>query len=80
MLVPKAGCAVRLKRADGQTWTGGTDGHGCPSSREGAAYTTSEVTLTATELRSWDRGFDAKGKQVWGSTAGPYIFVKETGK
>jgi hypothetical protein len=80
MLVPKAGCAVRLKRADGQTWTGGTDGQGCPSSREGAAYTTSEVTLTATELRSWDRGFDAKGKQVWGSTAGPYIFVKETGK
>lgn len=77
MLLPKAGCAVHLKSTDGLTWTGGTDGTGCPSSREGAAYATSEVTLTPTELRTWDRGFDASGKQVWGSTAGPYVFVKE---
>lgn len=80
MLLPKAGCAVRLARTDGLTWTGGTEGTGCPSSREGAAYTTSEVTLTPNELRSWDRGFDSTGKQVWGSTAGPYIFVKEIAK
>lgn len=77
MLVPKAGCAVKLTRAESGEWTGGTDGTGCPSARQGAAYTTSEVTLTATELRSWDRGYDAQGKQVWGSTAGPYVFVKE---
>ena len=77
MLVPKVGCAVTLKRKDASSWNGGTEGTGCPSSREGAAYTTSEVTLTPTELRSWDRGFDAQGKQVWGSTAGPYVFVKE---
>jgi hypothetical protein len=23
---------------------------------------------------TWDRGFDAEGKQVWGATAGGYIF------
>lgn len=77
MLVPKAGCAVKLRRTEAGLWTGGTEGTGCPSSRDGASYATSEVTLTPGELRSWDRGFDAQGKQVWGSTAGPYIFVKE---
>ncbi len=77
MLVPKAGCAVKLTRDGSGNWTGGTEGTGCPSSRDGASYTTSEVTLTPTELRSWDRGFDAQGKQVWGSKAGPYVFVKE---
>ncbi|MEY2746457.1 MAG: CpeT/CpcT family, partial [Planctomycetota bacterium] len=25
---------------------------------------------------SWDRGFDAAGKQVWGSTKGPYLFER----
>ena len=80
MLVPKAGCTVHLKRGSGIEWSGGTEGTGCPSTRDGATYATSEVTVTPTELRSWDRGFDASGKQVWGSTAGPYIFVKETAR
>jgi len=44
----------------------------------GASYASSEVTLTATELNTWDRGYDAGGAQVWGSTKGPYRFVKES--
>jgi hypothetical protein len=36
----------------------------------------SDVTLSAEELVTWDRGYDAAGKQVWGSTKGPYMFKR----
>ncbi len=77
-LVSRQGCAITLKR-DEKTgaWIGSTDGNSCLSTLRGAAYATSEVTMTRTMLQSWDRGFDASGKQVWGATKGPYVFLKE---
>jgi len=75
-LALRAGCAVVLRKS-GQGWTGSTVGKGCASDLRGASYATSEVTITPTEMRSWDRGFDAGGKQVWGAERGPYIFVRQ---
>lgn len=43
-----------------------------------ASYATSEVELRANGFTSWDRGFDASGRQVWGATAGPHQFVRRT--
>ncbi len=75
MLQPREGCTVALRRApDG--WRGATRGTACASDLRGAAYATAEVTLDATQMRSWDRGYAADGKQVWGANAGPYVFVK----
>jgi CpeT protein len=80
MLQLRSGCAVHLRVLDAaaQTpvWQGETLGHGCASERSGAAYATAEVRLVPGRMTSWDRGFDAAGKQVWGATAGAYIFVK----
>jgi CpeT protein len=73
-LVPRQGCTVYLVPNSDGSWSGGTDGTGCSSALRGATYATSEVTLTSEELRSWDRGFDKDGKQVWGAEKGPYIF------
>jgi len=74
-LVERTGCAVYLTASDdGTSFTGGTEGKDCESTLQGATYATSEVTLTATTLRSWDRGFNDAGRQVWGATAGPYEF------
>ena len=84
MLQPRTGCAVHL-RAQGDAaqsptqsvvWQGATMGNGCASERSGAAYATAEVRLEAERMSSWDRGFDAAGKQVWGATAGAYVFMK----
>jgi hypothetical protein len=36
------------------------------------------VVLTPTGMETWDRGFDAANRQVWGATKGPYRFVKGT--
>ena len=73
--IERAGCAVELTW-DGQRFVGGTVGQGCESTLRGAAYATSEVTLDQDGLRSWDRGFDRAGTQVWGARAGAYVFVR----
>ncbi|MDX2116430.1 MAG: chromophore lyase CpcT/CpeT [Planctomycetota bacterium] len=77
-LLPREGCTITLRR-EGEMFTGSTDGRACASTLRGAAYATSEVTITEDALTSWDRGFDAESKQVWGAERGPYVFVKESG-
>ena len=76
----RAGCAVTLSwDAARGAFTGSTHGRDCASTLRGAAYATSEVTLEAGRLVSWDRGFDAAGEQVWGAVTGPYVFVRRGG-
>lgn len=75
-LVDRPGCAVLLRAVDPSTFAGSTLGSQCASTFRGAAYATSEVTVTATGLVSWDRGYDAAGKQVWGAEKGGYRFER----
>lgn len=70
----RSGCAVLLERKPDGTYAGATVGKACASDLRGAAYATSVVTLGAGEFVSWDRGYNATDVQVWGATAGPYIF------
>lgn len=73
----REGCTVFLTRTDADTFLGGTEGKECASDLNGATYATSEATLTADQMRSWDRGYNAADEQVWGAVAGPYIFDKK---
>lgn len=75
-LSERKGCAVWLKRAADGDFDGGTEGQGCASELRGAAWASSRVRLKADRMETWDQGFDAEGRQVWGATAGPYIFVR----
>lgn len=78
-LVLKDGCAVILNYSTSdQTFTGGTLPNACESSLRGAKFANSSVTVGPTMLVSWDQGFDAEGKQVWGAKKGGYRFVKAT--
>lgn len=72
----KEGCTVLMKHKDG-SYEGGTQGANCPSDLRGAKYTTTRIKLSAGRLESWDQGFDAAGKQVWGATKGGYVFIRE---
>lgn len=69
----RSGCEVILAPTR-QGFAGATRVRACPSELRGAAYATSEVSLTPTQMQSWDRGFDDTGRQVWGALTGPYIF------
>lgn len=72
----KDGCKVTLLSKDGE-YKGSTEADKCPSELRGAKYATTNITLRNGLLISWDQGFDASGKQVWGATKGGYQFVKE---
>ncbi len=76
LLVPRSGCTVTFRRDAVGAWIGSTTASECTTTYHGAAYTMSDVTLTLRSLNSWDRGYDNSGVQVWGSTTGPYRFVK----
>lgn len=81
LLVPteiedRQGCAILLRRLPDATFAGSTLGRLCLSSHRGASYATSEVRVSSSVLTSWDRGFDATGKQVWGAEKGGYEFTK----
>ncbi len=76
-LAAKEGCSVFLaKHPSGAVFSGETEEKTCLTSYQGASYTTSRVELSATQLASWDRGWDANGVQVWGAVKGPYLFDK----
>ena len=72
----KQGCEVILKKQTNDTFIGQTGEKTCPSELRGASYASSKVTVTPTQILSWDQGFDKDGKQVWGAVKGGYIFDK----
>ncbi len=76
LLVPQTGCGVTLNKVDDYTYNGETGGKTCAGGFAGAAYTTSEVTVTAMWLKIWDRGYDKNDQQIQGSTKGPLVFTK----
>ena len=73
----RPGCSVLLRKS-GDRWEGGTKGTACPSIRRPAATMTSALMLSKDGFVQWDRGFDEKGRQVWGSTEAGTPFVKRS--
>ncbi|HEX5854607.1 MAG TPA: chromophore lyase CpcT/CpeT, partial [Thermoanaerobaculia bacterium] len=73
----RPGCAILLRKS-ADRWEGGTQGAGCPSIRRTAATMTSALVVSRDGFIQWDRGFDEKGRQAWGSTEGGTRFVKRS--
>jgi CpeT protein len=73
----RTGCTVFLKKQKDGSFSGSTDGPSCESSLRGAKYATSKVTISADQIESWDQGFGADGKQVWGAEKGGYQFLRQ---
>lgn len=71
-----SGCTVVIFY-DGFQYGGQTRTGACKSERDDTAYTTSELTVLSSELKLWNRGFDADGNRVWGPGDGPHIFKKK---
>lgn len=76
LLLSQPGCNVTMRLDDSKAWIGSTEPNQCAATTDGAAYSMSSVKMTQKEIQSWDRTYDSNGKQVSGSTTGPYIFVK----
>jgi CpeT protein len=76
-LEAREGCAIILHARSNGTFVGSTHQQDCLSSLRGASYATSEVVISKDKLVSWDRGWDATGKQMWGAVKSGYQFVKQ---
>ncbi|WP_298426120.1 chromophore lyase CpcT/CpeT [uncultured Kordia sp.] len=75
LLKEREGCAVILKK-EGNMYTGSTNEKDCKSTMRGASYATSEVTIKANVIESWDRGFDSNDEHVWGAEKAGYVFKR----
>jgi len=78
LVVPRIGCSIYLQKKNEIEWSGATKPQACESTLRGAAYASSQVAISPTHIHWWDQGFDNAGKQIWGATEGPYIFIKES--
>jgi hypothetical protein len=78
-LEDRNGCSIYLHKKSKKEFYGSTNNNDCESNLRGAKYATSKVVISPKLLSSWDQGFDATGKQVWGATKGGYLFVKKEG-
>lgn len=66
-------CSVFLRRS-GDDYVGNTPVDGCPANVRGAVRIKNHIVLRSIGMDTWDRGFDAAGKQVWGAKAESYQF------
>lgn len=72
-------CTVYLKRSPGG-YVGKTPSQGCPANVRGAVRITNTIELNPEGMNTWDRGFDANGKQVWGAESEAYQFRRTTNR
>jgi uncharacterized lipoprotein YbaY len=75
---PTVVCAVFLKPTP-EGFSGTTEATGCPANVRGAVMIRNRIRLHPNGMDTWDRGFDAQGKQVWGAGDEPYQFLRPTG-
>ncbi len=68
-------CSVFLKPS-GDDYIGNTPADGCPANVRGAVRIKNHIVLHVNGMDTWDRGFDAVGKQVWGAQSDSYQFRK----
>lgn len=71
--IGKLTCSVFLQ-PQGKNYVGETKAGGCPSNFKGAVRIVNRIILHQSGMDTWDRGFDATGKQVWGAKDKPYQF------
>jgi len=72
-------CSIRLKPLL-SVYVGQTPPGGCPTTARGAAIITNAIVLHEQGMETWDRGFDAEGKQLWGARQKPYQFFWDKGE
>lgn len=73
--IQNANCSVFLKPM-GTEYSGETQPGGCASNFKGAVKITNKIKLDQQGMETQDRGFDAKGKQVWGAENRSYQYEK----
>ena len=78
-LIQRTGCGIRLLPHSGR-FKGSTEEKSCLSEFRGARWAMYELTVEPERMESWERGYDADGRQVWGPSGGPDVYRKVSPK
>ncbi len=70
----REGCEVYYKKKTSTIFSGKTNKGSCVSNIKGIDYITSAFVISKDKVSIWTRGYDQKGKQVWGKIKGPYKY------
>ncbi|WP_378186803.1 chromophore lyase CpcT/CpeT [Aquimarina sp. W85] len=75
-LLLRHGCDINYTKQTSNIYVGKTNPSSCKSQASGIAYITSQIIISTNRFTEWTRGFDTKGKQVWGKIKGPYQYKR----
>ncbi|MFL1895783.1 chromophore lyase CpcT/CpeT [Aquimarina sp. 2-A2] len=75
-LLLREGCDVKFTKQTSNIYVGKTERNTCESNRPGISYISSQIIISTNRLSAWTKGFDTKGKQVWGKINGPYLYKR----
>lgn len=75
-LIARKGCTLLLRLQPDGSFKGGTEGRGCASSLDDAAYSMIDAAISSQQVIIWERGYNAAGTQVRGSIHGGYAFKR----
>lgn len=76
-LETESGCSILIKQVAPGIFEGSTMGKSCLNKHMGATYATSQLTVNSRKMVLWDKGYNRKGKQVWGAETKGYVFLKD---
>lgn len=74
-LQKKERCSIVLSKLN-ESFAGSTMGKNCPSTLRKSSYAIIDIEISADDFYLWERGFNSKNKQVWGSSVDGHVFKK----
>ena len=72
----KPGCDLNIQWVGDGVYGGKTEDKKCVATFRGSTYTTTDFMVYEDEIHSWERGWNDKDEQVWGSSKGHYFYKK----
>ncbi|GAA4278132.1 chromophore lyase CpcT/CpeT [Aquimarina mytili] len=72
----RKGCQVYFEKNTSTIYTGKTKKKSCSSSINYIEYISSNFVISSDKISIWNKGYDKKGKQIWGKITGPYMYKR----
>ncbi|WP_109299460.1 chromophore lyase CpcT/CpeT [Aquimarina sp. AU474] len=79
-LTVRDGCQVYFTKSTSTIYSGKTRKGSCSSSIDYVEYIISDFVISRDKISLWNRGYSAKGKQVWGKIKGPHKYKRTSKK
>ncbi|MEW7292354.1 chromophore lyase CpcT/CpeT [Aquimarina sp. 2304DJ70-9] len=73
----REGCQVYFEKNTSTIYSGKTKKKSCSSTTGHIEYISSNFVVSSDKISIWNKGYNKKGKQIWGKIKGPYIYKRK---